>query len=108
MHTSAYGMAHPVHSFHHLQPIQRFFMQMPEHNIPALNRSCQNMVDTIHCWTPSLSPQPHVPTDFAPCTTSFDRFDTSAGRYLARLHPVAGMHIFFVFHLHCQVWEMHL
>ena len=100
-------MAHPVHPFHHSQPIPRVFMQKPEHNILAINRPCQSIVDTIHCRTPSVSPQPHVLANFAPCTTRFHRFDASADRYLARPHPVADMLIFFVLRLQCEVWEMH-
>ena len=83
-------------------------MQMPEHNIPTLNWFCQNPVDTMQCWTPSLGPQPHAPPGFVPCTTRFDRLDTSAGTYLAKPHAVASMLIFFVFQLRSQVWEMHL
>ena len=80
---------------------------MAEHNTLAIDRSYQGMVDTINCRTLSTSPQPHAPTDFAPCTTCFNCFDASSGRHLARLHPVTGMHILFVLHLQCQVWEMH-
>ena len=84
-----------------LTPIPRVFLQMPQHNTLAIDRSYQGMVDAIHYTTPSLSPQPHAPTDFTPCTTRFNCFNASAGRYLARPNPVPGMHILFLLHLQC-------